>query len=425
MPLLGVVDSPATNPRGRCDVADGDMLDYRRFSIAERDRRWSEVRKLMARDGIDVIIAPPNNGNSTDWQADARYLSHCGGGADASIGCVFPLVGDPTVVATSAVRWGPKVQNWVTDVREADRAYGRTMGERLVELGADGKRIGICGLAGGTRTPEGTILHGTYDAIVEAVPAAEIVNATDLLQEVRCVKSDEEIAALQESVDLVELAYEAEVEWAAKPGVHDYEVWAAAMNAVFSRGSELSVHFNWVADQKTTRTMTRPEWRVLEDGDIILNELESSINGYRAQQTRPVAVRTCEPIYLQLMDFHGELYHRLLEYLKPGVTLAEVIGKVKELGQQLAPSTGPLAGGGARMVCHGRGLGDDVPLATNDEAVKRYGDWQFPNNGVFIIKPSVHAGDGTSLGWGDTCRITPNGAVRMGKAPHEMMIAGG
>ena len=405
-------------------MPEDEMLAYRRFSLAERDRRWAEVRSLMARDGIDVIVAPPNNGNSTDWQADARYLSHCGGGADASIGCVFPISGEPTVVATSAVRWGPRVQDWVTDVREANRSYGVAMGERLRELEADGKRIGICGLAGGSRTPEGTIFHGTYDAIVKAVPRSEIVNATDLLQEVRCVKSDEEIAALQESVDLVERAYEAEVEWAGKPGVHDYEVWAAAMNAVFSRGSELSVHYNWVADQKTTRTMTRPEMRVLRDGDIIINELESSINGYRAQQTRPVAVRRCEPVYLELMKFHGELYDRLLEFLKPGVTLAEAISKVKELGKQLCPATGRLSGGGARMICHGRGLGDDVPLATNDEAVKRYGDWRFPENGVFIIKPSVQAGDGTSIGWGDTCRVTAQGTVRMGKAAHEMLIAG-
>lgn len=405
-------------------MPENETLAYRRFSLAERDRRWAEVRQRMARDGIEVIVAPPNNGNSTDWQADARYLSHCGGGADASIGCVFPLDAEPTVVATSAVRWGPKVQDWVRDVREANRAYGTVIAERLSELNADGVRIGICGLSGGTRTPEGTILHGTYDAIVKAVPHAEIVNASDLLQEVRCAKSGEEIEALQESVDLVERAYEAEVEWAGKPGVRDYEVWAAAMNAMFSGGSELSVHFNWVASQVITRTMTRPETRQLEDGDIIVNELESSINGYRAQQTRPVAVRTCAPIYLELMKFHGELYDRLLEFIRPGVTLLDTIERVKVLGREICPSTGPLAGGGARMVCHGRGLGDDVPLATNDDAVKRFGAWRFPEDGVFIIKPTVHAGDRTSLGWGDTCRVTPSGTVRMGKAPHEMLIAG-
>jgi Xaa-Pro aminopeptidase len=404
-------------------MAEERTYDYRRFSLAERDRRWAAVRQHMARDGVSVIIAPPNTGNSTDWQADARYLSHCGGGADASIGCVFPLEEEPTVVATSAIRWGPRVQSWVRDVRDVNRHYGRAIAERLRELHADGKRIGICGLAGGTRTPEGTIAHGTYEEIVRAVPNAELVNATELLQEVRCVKSQEEIDALQDSVDLIERAMEAEVEWAARPGVRDYEVWAAAMYAMFSRGSELSVHFNWIADGPPTRTLTRPQRKVLEDGDVIINELESSIIGYRAQQTRPVAVRTCDPLYVDMIELHADVYARLLEFLQPGVTLSAAIAHTRALSEQLRPSSGALAGATVRFVCHGRGLGDDFPLATNDEAVKRFGDWRFPENGVFIIKPTVHTADGRSIGWGDTCRVTATGTVRMGKAPHEMIIA--
>ncbi len=404
-------------------MSQADPYDYRRFSLAERDRRWQTVRALMERAGIEVIIAPPNTGNSTDWQADARYLSHCGGGADASIGCVFPLKDEPTVVATSAVRWGPRVQEWVADVRDVNRKYGQAMAERLRELNADGKTVGVCGLAGGSRTPEGTIAHGTYEAIVNAVPNSKIVNATDLLQQVRCVKSQEEIDVLQDSVDLIEKAYEAEIEWAAKPGVRDYEVWAATMYAIFSRGSELSVHFNWIADNPPTRTLTRPQRKVLRDGDIIENELEASVIGYRAQQTRPVAVRTCDPIYLDLMEFHRDLYDQVLDFMRPGVALPEIIGRTQELGKQLCPKAGPLAGGGANFVCHGRGLGDDFPLATNAEAVARFGSWSFPENGVFIVKPQVRGGNGVSIGWGDTCRVTATGAVRMGKAPHEMIVA--
>ncbi len=322
------------------------------------------------------------------------------------------------------MRWNEKVQDWVKDVRDVNRMYGKAMAERLAELDVDGKRIGVIGLGGGTRTPEGLIWHGHYEAIHNVVPNAELVDATLLLQEVRCVKSPEEIDALQDSVDLVERAYGPEIEWAGKPRVRDYGVWAAAMYAMYSRGSEFAVHFNWIASTPVSRTLTRPQNKVLKDGDIIANELESSIIGYRAQQTRPVAVRKCDPDYVALIDFHREVYERLLEFMKPGVTLKGVIEETKRLGEALCPKSGSLAGGGARMVCHGRGLGDDMPLATNDEAVRRYGGWQFPENGVLIIKPNVFAGNGKSIGWGDTCRITPKGAVRMGKGPHKMIIAG-
>src|SRR5437764_14318426 len=102
-----------------------EMQPYRRFSLAERDRRWKAIRELMASDHLDALVAPPNLGNSTDWQADARYISHCGGGLDAS--------------------------------------------------------IGVSGLGFGTRTPEGTIFHGTYMALREALPDAEFIPASDLL----------------------------------------------------------------------------------------------------------------------------------------------------------------------------------------------------------------------------------------------------
>src|SRR5919202_5603787 len=187
---------------------DEGLDPYPRFSLAERDRRWAAVRARMAAEGLDVLVTPQNSGHSTDFQANSRYLSHVGGGGDADIGVVFPLEGEVTAVATSAkLRW-PNVQNWVTDIREARRNYGRIVVERLRELSP--RAIGIAGLGGGTRTPEGTINHGTYTQIREAFPDAELRDATELMEEVRFVKSDEEIAFLARSKQLIDQATEAE-----------------------------------------------------------------------------------------------------------------------------------------------------------------------------------------------------------------------
>ena len=404
---------------------------YRRFSLQERDRRWQTVRNLMRRDGIAAIVAPQNPGNSTDWQADARYLSHCGGGADASISVVFPLEGAVTAVATSAAeRWGASVQNWVSDVREAKRRYGRVMAERLRELGLNKERVGICGLGGGTRTPEGTIMHGTFAALKDALPNAQFVDTSDLLQEAREVKSEEEIAVLQTSVDMVERASEAQAR-AAQPGVPDYVVWAEAMHALFARGSELSVHFNWVADPIPGRTLTRPTARPLAAGDVIVAELESSVIGYRAQQIRPVAVNRCDPLLMELSKAHAEIYPELLEMMRPGTTVGRLIDKIIELGKRINTRGGPLAGATASLIVHGRGLGDDRPLllTTPDakpdyEATERAMAMGLPENGVYIVKPTIWAADKRyNFIWGDTVRITPNGARRMGSAPLGMVIS--
>ena len=153
-----------------------DLYPYPRFSLAERDRRWKAVREKMAEQHLDVIVTPQNTGHSMDFQANTRYLTHCGGGGDADIAAVFPLNGAVTAIATTAnPRW-TTTQDWTTDVREARREYGRIVVERLKELKIEHGRIGITGLGEveGTRTPEGTILHGTYEKIREAFPKVRV-----------------------------------------------------------------------------------------------------------------------------------------------------------------------------------------------------------------------------------------------------------
>lgn len=407
------------------------MHPYRRFSWRERDRRWAAVRQAMQRDGLDAIVAPPNPGNSTDWQADARYLSHCGGGNDTSIGVVFPAVGEVTAVAASArERWGPTVQDWVTDVRSVNRDFGRAMADRLIELGLQRGRIGISGLNGGTRTPEGTILHGTFTSLRQALPQAVFVDATDLLQAVREVKSEEEMAALQCSIDLVERAMDAQLE-AAQPGVPDHVVWAQTMHAMFVRGSELGVHYNWISGRHPGRTLTRPTGRRLEKGDLILGEIEASVCGYRAQRLPVVAVNECPPIIQALSDAHGRLYEALLEQFRPGVTVQELISATVALAKEVAPRSGPLAGLRASLILHGRGLGDDRPLVlTHLDGVPFYGateramDHPLPEHGVYICKPAVSTADGAvQFAWGDTVKVTGRCAVRMGRMPQGVQVS--
>jgi Xaa-Pro aminopeptidase len=376
-------------------------------------------------------VAPQNNGNSTDWQADARYLSQVGGGADASIAVVFPLEGDVTVVATSAAeRWGPTIQDWVADVREARRRYGRVMADRLKELGVTNERIGICGLGGGTRTPEGTIMHGTFRALADAFPKADFVDTSDLLQEAREVKSEEEIAVLQDSVDIVERGIEAQTR-AAQPGVPDYVVWAETMHAMFARGSELSVHFNWIAAQNPGRTLTRPTARKLVEGDVIVAEIESSVAGYRAQQIRPLAVHRCDPVLMEMSKAHADIYPELLAVMKPGVTVTKLIDTIIALGRRIGTGSGALAGATASLIVHGRGLGDDRPLLLTSpdakpdyEATERSMAMGLPENGVYIVKPTIWTKDRRyQFIWGDSVRITASGARRMGKSPHGMILS--
>jgi Xaa-Pro aminopeptidase len=399
-----------------------ELHPYPRFSLAERDRRWKAVRDRMRRERLDVIVTPNNTGHSMDFQANTRYLTHCGG----DIAAVFPLEGEVTAIATTAqARW-PTVQEWTRDVREARRNYGRVIVERLKELKVDRGRIGITGLGEveGTRTPEGTILYGTWKQIREAFPQAELVDATPILAEVRYVKSVEEIEALRKSVEIIEIAYEAEAR-AARPGVKDWEVWAETQGTLLRNGSEMPVHCNWLSGKNPKRTLTRPTMRILERGDLIINEIEASWIGYRSQGVQPVFVETIDPVLQELIKVQREVFNRVMENLKPGVTVGELAELTKRTGEKVVPQSGPAAGATAQLTMHGRGAGDDGPIITSSARSPRQLAVALQENMVFICKPSAHAaGDEAICTWGDTVVVTPRGGQRLGKRPHELAVSG-
>ncbi len=403
-----------------------ELYPYPRFSLSERDRRWAAVRKLMREQKIDVIVVPNNTGHSTDFQANARYLSHVGGGGDADIAVVFPLEGEVTAVATSAAPRWPCVQEWTNDVREARRAYGRATVERLKELKVDDARIGIAGLGAGTRTPEGTILHGFWVAMRETFPRAEFVDATPILDEVRLVKSDEEVEVLRKSTQIIEKGVEAKIEHA-RIGASDWEVWAAAMYAMMKHGSEIPVHQHWLSGKNPVRTLTRPMFRNLERGDLIIDELEASWIGYRSQIVQPVFVAEIDPVHKELFKVQSHVFNGVMEALKPGISVKEINELVERVGERARPKSGPAAHAVCSLTLHGRGAGDDGPIITNSSRNPKDLDARLAQNMVFILKPAAELFEGNkrthTCCWGDTVVVRKNGTERLGTFPQELAVS--
>jgi Xaa-Pro aminopeptidase len=368
----------------------------------------------MAAADLVAIVAPAHSGHSTDFQAISRYLSHCGGGPDADITVVFPIEGDVTVGATSAKPRWPPVQDWVTDIREARRDYGKVVIARLRELDVAGKRVGITGLGYGARTPEGTILYSTMQRLQREFPTTTFVNATRLVNDVREVKSAEEIDFLTKSAQLTDLAFES-MRSTVRPGVKDYEVWAEAMATMLRNGGEPTMHFHWASGPAPSRTLTRASHRELAAGDIIINELEANWAGYRSQGVQPVAVQHCHPDYLELMKLQNAAFDEVIQRLRPGVTVGELATFVEEDLLKLRPSSGVAATASIKLVMHGRGLGEDTPIIT---PTSRYGHdlaTELRENVVCILKPEVRREDGGfPTAWGDTVVVTPNGGRRLG-----------
>src|SRR5690606_24854500 len=147
--------------------------------------------------------------------------------------------------------------------------------ERVRELGLERGRIGIAGLANVPRQPDGLVSARTVERIRESLPAAEIVNATALMQEARVVKSDEEIEMLRAAVQIVEKAFDVMVE-TARAGAPECVGYGRMSGSMIENGSEPTTMLNWAAGNPLPPTITTmASRRPLGPDDIIMIECEA------------------------------------------------------------------------------------------------------------------------------------------------------
>ncbi len=259
------------------------------FSLTERDRRWRRLREEMKRAGFDALIALPHQGHWDQFGCDTRYITQIGG-AQTEVGCVLPLEGNVTAVVRGAneIEWWGLAQDWVADIRPSRRSYGEPMIERLKELRAE--RVGIVGLSGLVRAPEGVVPWGTIEKIRGALPQAQFANGTDVMQEVRAVKSAEEVAFIEKAAEIIGHANEALIA-NAKPGVGEHELIAEMLREIVRRGGEPITmmlfgsggpEVPWAQRVFTTRR--------LKPGDLINTEVEGKYAGYIAQALQPISL---------------------------------------------------------------------------------------------------------------------------------------
>ena len=269
-------------------------------SLAERDRRYKNVRERMQREGLDVLLLPANHSRWEQMMADSRYLSGIGGFA-TEVFTVFPAEGEATAFVFNRAGWWKQAQNWTADVRDGRNCWAQNAIEKLKEMGLEEGRIGISGLAGLVRAPDGIISYSTVEAIRQAFPQSEILNATTLMQEARALKSDEEIAFLQRSMDIIEAMIRCMQE-SARPGVKEKDLYAEMVHTMLRHDGELPTLFFLGTGPQAAQSTFVPTHRIMQAGDRVVNEIEAKYGGYAAQAVCPIVIGHAKDDFEEMVD---------------------------------------------------------------------------------------------------------------------------
>ena len=290
----------------------------------EYKERVARAAAILRRKGLDALIV---NGNEADY-ANTRYFS---GFWPLFERCGVAISAD----GRAALMVGPESREFGADRNKLDhtfvlKAYREGADPAYPELQADTfddvfKCIGITGKK--IRIGVASFLDTSVvimEAIKEAFPEAEIINAGDVMVELRSIKTPAELACLREGYRIAELASQ-EVIKEIRPGMTELQMVGVAQRVVYEQGAEYEGLPMYVFSEASTRhAISRSSYRQFEKGDIVQLNLSAKIDGYSAAIGYPVVLGKLEGRRRDIVLFGREAHFWTQQQVKAGVEAADI-----------------------------------------------------------------------------------------------------
>src|SRR5581483_8324207 len=292
-----VAAKPSASAPGASATAAGSFPVVKpEFSLKERDRRWAAVRAVMGRApwNLDAILVP-----GMSDQAYTRYLSQV-----TSADMIFPRDGSKkALVLTGGGRnmqfWQAPLKDWLADGKMTlgDKTGSRGAIDGLKSLGLDaaGTRIGVAKLSGSRFDPEGLVSATYLDAVKKALPGVAFVGIEQWgadpgpVDAAAMVKSDEEQAAVKRAIAAGEKTLQALAQ-AASSAKTQAELWFATFSTLFQATGEEPTRVSLGLDVPANFTLGVPTADAVKEGQIVSQELDNTVQGYRAQVNHSIFI---------------------------------------------------------------------------------------------------------------------------------------
>jgi len=302
-------------------------VDFDRLRSARLDR----AKRALAESELGALLCFDMN--------NIRYLSatHIGTWAIDKLVrfCLLPQNDEPIVWDFgSAARHHELYNPWLGEGRSrAGISTLRGSVEGRAEAVAEKIRVELeeCGLLG---EPLG--IDVVEIPVLRALEAAGItvVDCQALLQDVRMIKTEDEIVLLNTACAMVDAAYE-ELFRAIRPGFRENDCVALVNKVLYELGSEHVEGVNAISGERCSPHPHVFTDRMLRPGDPAYFDILHAFNGYRTCYYRTFAVgsasRALVDAYKRCRDYldHG------ISLIRPGTTTAEVVEiwpKAEEFG---------------------------------------------------------------------------------------------
>jgi len=350
-------------------MADASERINNPISTTELERRWSAVRKAMTESRIDALLMQANNDFMGGY---VKYFTDVPATNGYSVTAVFPRDERMTVIAM-----GPQglVRELPPEGDPLRRGVARFMGTPSFASAPytaenDGKLAekALAGCASGTIGLLGTaaMSFALVDYLKRALPKATFVDASELVDRIKAVKSAEEIGFMRRVAAMQDAAMQAVFD-AIRPGMRDLEVAAIAEQFGHGHGSEQGLFLCASGPVGTAAVFgnRHVQNRVIREGDQFTLLIENNGPGgfYTEIGRTCVLGRASEEMHDEFA-FVLEAQRFTTDLLKPGASCKEIWDTYNAyMREHRKPEE-------KRLHCHSQGY-DMVerPLARYDETM--------------------------------------------------------
>jgi Xaa-Pro aminopeptidase len=299
-----------------------ERVDFERL----RRERLARAQAGLARSELGALLCFD--------MANIRYITatHIGTWAmDKLIRfCLLPQGDDPIMWDFGSAARHHKLYNpWLGDkrsragistLRGSVKGRAESVAEKIrVEL----EERGLLGEPLGVDVIELPVLEALQNAGIK------VVDGQALMQDVRKLKTVDELTLLSTACAMVDAAYE-DLYRAMKPGMRENECVALVNKVLFELGSEHVEGVNAISGERCSPHPHVFTDRMLRPGDPAYFDILHAYNGYRTCYYRTFAVGSASPALVDAYKRARDILDQAISMIRPGVTTADVVAVFPE-----------------------------------------------------------------------------------------------
>ena len=306
---------------------EAEIRIKRRISTNELERRWKAIRQVMKERELDFLIIQNSTAHLDGY---VRWFTDVPVGHGYPATVIFPRDDEMTTIwhgPRPPAQPGPPawalrgVKKRISVPNIPSLGYSSIYdAEKVVEeLARYGNcRIGLVGM--------GLITAAFYKYVTEHLSAVEFEEASDLVDNIKTIKSDEEINLIRETCAMQDATFEY-VLTCVQPGKRDYEVSADIMHKCLESGGQQANIMLGSASAGTAAMILPAHFgnRVIEKGDQITILIESSgPSGFWGEMARIICLGKVSPELEEQFEVAKKAQKVTLDLLKPGADPAAI-----------------------------------------------------------------------------------------------------